>query len=101
MMKNVVCLVVIAVLVAESFGILICANWMPCDITMWTQCCKTTKYGISVPMVSLYRVEILQVDLLQELHTMIVFMTSPQQHTHYQTSTFLKLKNALLCSFRV
>ena len=35
-----------------------------------------------------YRVEI----FLQELHIVIVVMMSSQQHTRYQTYTFLKLK---------
>jgi len=35
MMKNGVYLIVRAPLVAELFGILICANWMTCDVTVW------------------------------------------------------------------
>jgi len=37
MMKSGVCFVVIALLVAELFRILICAGWMTCDVTGWTQ----------------------------------------------------------------
>ena len=37
MMKNGVCFIVIAFLVAELFKILIFANQMSCDVTMWTQ----------------------------------------------------------------
>ena len=33
-----------------------------------------------------------RVDVVQELHIVIMVMMSPQQHTRYQTSTFLKLK---------
>jgi len=29
--------IVVALLVAELFGILICAGWMTCDVTVWTQ----------------------------------------------------------------
>ena len=36
-MKNGVYLIVIAFLVAELFKILIYANKMACDVTMWTQ----------------------------------------------------------------
>ena len=37
MMKNGVCFIVIAFLVAELFKILIYANLMTCDVTLWTQ----------------------------------------------------------------
>ena len=37
MMKNGVYFIVIALLVAELFKILICANYMTCGITLWTQ----------------------------------------------------------------
>ena len=37
MMKNGVYFIVIAVLVAELFKILIYANWMTCDVILWTQ----------------------------------------------------------------
>jgi len=37
MMKNGVYFIVIALLVAELFGILVCADWMTCDVTLWTQ----------------------------------------------------------------
>jgi len=32
-----VCFVVMALLVAELFKILVCANWMAGDVTLWTQ----------------------------------------------------------------
>ena len=37
MMKNGVYFIVIAHLVAKLFKSLIYANWMACDVTMWTQ----------------------------------------------------------------
>ena len=37
MMKNGIYFIVIALLVAELFKILICANYTTCDITLWTQ----------------------------------------------------------------
>jgi len=37
MMKNGVCFVVMAFLFAELFGILVCAGWVTCDVTLWTQ----------------------------------------------------------------
>jgi len=37
MMKNGVYFIVMALLVAGLFGILICANWMACDVTTGTQ----------------------------------------------------------------
>ena len=37
MMKNAVYFIVIVLLVAELFTILIYANSMTCDVTMWTQ----------------------------------------------------------------
>ena len=37
MMKNDVYFIVIAILVAELFKILVYANWMTCDVTLWTQ----------------------------------------------------------------
>ena len=37
MMKNGVYFIVIALLVAELFKSLICANYTTCDITLWTQ----------------------------------------------------------------
>ena len=37
MMKNGVYFIVIALLVAELFKILVYANWMTCDVTLWTQ----------------------------------------------------------------
>jgi len=36
-MGNGVCFVVMASLFAEIFGILVCAGWMACDVTLWTQ----------------------------------------------------------------
>jgi len=36
-MKNGFCFVVMALLVAELLEILICANWMTCDVAVWTQ----------------------------------------------------------------
>ena len=36
-MKNGVYFIVIALLVAELFKILIYANYMTCDVTLWTQ----------------------------------------------------------------
>ena len=37
MMKNGVYFIVIALLVAELFKILVYANYMTCDVTLWTQ----------------------------------------------------------------
>ena len=37
MMKNGVYFIVIALLVAELFKILVYANKMTCDVTLWTQ----------------------------------------------------------------
>jgi len=37
MTKNGISFIVMALLVAELFKILICAGWMTCDVTMWTQ----------------------------------------------------------------
>ena len=37
MMKNGVYFIVIALLVAELFNILVYANQMTCDVTLWTQ----------------------------------------------------------------
>jgi len=37
MMESGVCFIVVALLVAELFRILICAGWMACDVTVWTQ----------------------------------------------------------------
>lgn len=37
MVKNGIYFIVMALLVAELFGSLICANWMTCDVTWWTQ----------------------------------------------------------------
>ena len=37
MMKNGIYFIVIALLVTEFFKILIYANWMTFDVTMWTQ----------------------------------------------------------------
>ena len=37
MMKNGVYFIVIALLVAELFKILVYANEMTCDVTLWTQ----------------------------------------------------------------
>ena len=48
MMKNGVHFIVITLLVAELFKILIYANKMTRDVTLWTQWCKITRYGISV-----------------------------------------------------
>ena len=48
MIKNGVYFIVIALLVAELVKILVYANEMTCDVTLWTQkCCKITKDGIS------------------------------------------------------
>ena len=41
MMKNGIFFIVIALLVAEELNILIYANKMSCDITMWTRCVIT------------------------------------------------------------
>jgi len=51
MMRGGVCFVVMAFLFAELFGILVCAGWMTCDVTLWTQ--NDVKYGISVQILSL------------------------------------------------
>ena len=37
MMKNAVCFIVIALLFADLFKILIYANYMTCDVTMYTK----------------------------------------------------------------
>jgi len=37
MVKSGVYFIVMALLVAELFGILICAGWMTCDVTLVTQ----------------------------------------------------------------
>jgi len=50
-MKNGVCFVVIAVLVAELFKMMVCAGWVTCDVAMLTQ--NDAKYGISVQTLSL------------------------------------------------
>ena len=58
MMKNSVYFIVIALLVAELFKILVYANYMTCDVTLWTQNdVKSQKNGIS--MAFLYRIETL------------------------------------------
>jgi len=36
-MRGGVCFVVVALLVVELFKILVCANWMAGDVTLWTQ----------------------------------------------------------------
>jgi len=36
-MKGGVCFIVMALLVAELFGILVYAGWITCDVTLWTQ----------------------------------------------------------------
>ena len=41
MMKNGIYFIVIALLVADLFKILVHANYMVCDVTMWRQCVDT------------------------------------------------------------
>ena len=49
MMKNGVYFIVIALLVAELFKILVYANYMTCDVILWTQNNVTSqKNGISL-----------------------------------------------------
>ena len=57
---------------------------MTCDIILWNICAsaKSTKFC--------------RVDVLQELHIVIVVMMSSWQHTPYQISTFLKWKMCYL-----
>jgi len=72
-MKNGVYSIVITFLVAALFGILICASWRTCDVMMWTQWCKITKYGISANTKST-GLKFCRVNVLQELHIVIVVM---------------------------
>jgi len=37
MIRSGVCFIVVALLVAELFGILVCAGWMTGGVTLWTQ----------------------------------------------------------------
>ena len=54
MMKNGFHFIVMALLVAKLFKIVIYANKMTCDVTMWTQNdVKNTKTGISLKTISL------------------------------------------------
>ena len=49
MMKNGVYFIVIPLLIAELFKILVYANKMTCDVTLWTQNdVKSQKNGISL-----------------------------------------------------
>ena len=82
--------VVIAFLVVELFRILLYANQMTSDVTrciqngvnhkMWNICANIKSTGL----------KIFRIDVLQELHIVIVNMMSRYQHTRYQTSTFPK-----------
>ena len=57
MMKNGVYFIVIAPLVAKLFKILINANLMTCDITMWTQSDVKSQKIESLSRLSLYRTQ--------------------------------------------
>ena len=77
MMKIGVYFIMIAFLVANLFKILIYANYMTCDVTRWTQNHVKSKnmYGISVQILT--GLKFCWVDILQELHIVIVVMLSP------------------------
>ena len=57
MMKIGVCFIVIALLVAELFKILINANYMTCDVTMWTQSGAKSQKIEYLSRLFLYRTE--------------------------------------------
>ena len=77
MMKNGVYFIVIAFFFAELCKILVYANYMTCDVTLWTQndvnnkiwniCANTKSTGL----------KFCTVDMLQELHILIIVMMSP------------------------
>ena len=57
MMKNGLYFIVIAPLVAKLFKILINANLMTCDVTMWTQSDVKSQKMKSLSRLSLYRTQ--------------------------------------------
>jgi len=59
MIKNGVCFIVVALLVAELFGILVCAGWMTGDVTLWTQGGVTSQKMEYLRRLFLYRTETL------------------------------------------
>jgi len=59
MIKNGVCFIVIALLVAELFKILVCAGWMTSDVTLWTQNGVTSQKMEYLRRLFLYRTETL------------------------------------------
>ena len=62
-----------------------------CDVTLWNQNdVKKQNMEILSANTELIGFKFCRVDVLQELHILIIVMLSPQQHSHYQTSTFLK-----------
>ena len=71
-MKNGIYFIVIAFWVGKSFKIWIYANWRSCDLTTWTQ-----NYVKSQNMHYLCQYYVYRVDVLQELHIVIVVMMSP------------------------
>ena len=80
MMKNGLYFIVIAPLVAKLFKILINANLMTCDVTMWTQSDVKSQKMKSLSRLSLYRTQTVRL-----LHSSQTSMICPLWHFHGNT----------------
>ena len=72
---------------------------MTCDVTLWTQ--NVVKINNKIWNIcanpKFTGLKFCRVDVLQELHILVIVMMSPEQQTRYQTSTFLTWKMPYLC----
>ena len=92
MTKNGVYFIVMTLLVAELFKTLTYANWMTCDITIWTQNdVKSQKNGVSLKTFCIELELCTVLTLITKFHDMST-VTFPWRHNGLQAFSMQKVK---------